>query len=245
MADRKNNFLTKVIFRIDFEERRRIPITSIENLEEKIKDDLPKYNKGQSEIIEVIMGTNEQRTIRKPMNIYDFKNEEETEWVHIGEDAIWIEISKYLSFEHFKRLIKTVIDELNLEGNGKRFGLRYINQITLNEGNPFNWENWINPNLFKSLEFVSEKKTLARYMGVIAYNYDDFLMKFQYGMYNSEFPNPISKREFVLDYDCYTKEPHDFNETFTLLDHMHELVKEKFNYSVGSEIKKIIEEGSL
>ncbi len=245
MPEERKNFLTKVIFKIDFEERRKIPITYIENVKEKIKDELPKYNKGQSETIEVMMGPDEQKTIRRRSEVFDFKNEEETEWIHIAEDTVWIEVSKYLSFDRFRRLIKTVVDELNLEGNSARLGLRYINQITLNEGNPFDWENWINSNLLKSIEFVDEKKFLARCMGIIEYNYDEFLMRFQYGMYNSEFPNPISKREFVLDYDCYTKGPHDFNETFTLLDMMHDLVKKKFNDSIGSEIKEIIEEDSL
>lgn len=245
MVEGRDNFLTKVVFKIDFEERKKIPIDYLRKAKEKIKDELPKYNEGQLETVEVMMGANEQKTIRRRSETFDFKNEQETEWIHIDENAIWIEVSKYLSFERFRKLIKTVIDELNLEGNSARLGLRYINQITLNEGNPFDWENWINSNLFKSLEFVSEKKTLARCMGTIVYNYDDFLMKFQYGMYNSEFPNPISKREFVLDYDCYTKEPRDFNETFTLLNNMHNLVKIKFKESIGSKIKEIIEEDSL
>ena len=242
MHEIRKNFLTKVIFKIDFEERRKIHIDYIQKVKEKINDELPKYTKGQSETIEVMMGPDEQKTIKRRSEVFDFKNEEETEWIHIAEDAVWIEVSKYVSFERFRRLIKTVVDELNLLGNSARLGLRYINQITLNDGDPFDWEKWVNSNLIKSIEFVDEKKFLARCMGIIEYNYDEVLMRFQYGMYNSEFPNPISKREFVLDYDCYTKETHDFNETFTLLNRMHDLVKEKFNYSIGSEFKKIIKE---
>ncbi len=33
-------------------------------------------------------------------------------------------------------------------------------------------------------------------------NENNINTKFQYGFANSEFPNQISKREFILDYDC-------------------------------------------
>ena len=124
-------------------------------------------------------------------------------------------------------------------------GLRYINQITIDEGSPFDWKGWVKANLITGLEFVDKKESLARSMGIITYIFDDFKMKFQYGMYNSEFPNPISKREFVLDYDCSTKEPRDLGESLDLLDRMHDLIKEKFRESIDTEFEKQIGEAPL
>ena len=88
---------------------------------------------------------------------------------------------------------------------------------------------------------MDKKDSLARTIGIISYNFNDFVMKFQYGMYNSEFPNTISKREFVLDYDCSTKESRDMIETLDLFDKMHELVEEKFYNSIDIELKNQIE----
>jgi len=245
MSEIRKNFLTKVLFRIDFSEPMKIPSETIDEVKTKIQDRLPKFNKGLVETIEVIMGPDEQRTVRKKREVFDFKNEDETEWIHIEDTAVWLEVSKYSTFNHFERLINDVLTVLSLKGKSARLGLRYINQITINEGDPFDWKGWINSNLLNPIEFVNNKETLARVMGVIIYNLDEYQMKFQYGMYNSEFPNPIAKREFVLDYDCSTKEPRDYNETLNLLNIMHDLIKGKFKESIGSEIKKIIEEDSL
>lgn len=35
---------------------------------------------------------------------------------------------------------------------------------------------------------------------------DDSMMTFTHGIYNSEFPAKVSRREFLLDYDCHTED---------------------------------------
>lgn len=239
MPEANKNFLTKVIFKIDFAEPRKILVEDIEQVKEKLKDRLPKFNKSQLEMIEVVMGPNEPGTRRKKVDAYDFLNENESEKIHIDHKTLWLEVSKYSDFDYFQRLITDALSVLNLQGNSSRLGLRYINQIEINEGNPFDWNGWINSNLIKSLEFGT-KETLAQHLGVITYILDDFQIRFQYGMYNSEFPNPISKREYVLDYDCFTREPHDYAETMDLLRRMHDLIEDKFNESIDTEMQKII-----
>ena len=245
MNKETRNYLTTVIFRIDSADPIKLLPDNIEKVKTKIEDRLSELNKGQLEMIEVAMGPEEQRTIRKKSDVFDFKNKEENEQVHIEQNAIFFEVKKYKDFKYFRTLISDVLTELNLKGNSSRLGLRYINQITIGEGDPFDWKGWVNANLITGLKFVDKKEFLARSMGIITYIFDDLEMKFQYGMYNSEFPNPISKREFVLDYDCATKEPRDLGESLDLLDRMHDLIKEKFRECIDIEFEKQIEEAPL
>jgi len=116
-------------------------------------------------------------------------------------------------------------------------GLRYINELNIKEGSPFDWEGWVNATLIKSLEFYNTER-LARSMGVMNYIFDDFKLIFKYEMYNSEFPNPISKKEFVLDFECVTKEPCEIDDPLDLLDKMHDFINEIFKESIGTEFER-------
>ena len=245
MDKETRNYLTSVIFRIDFADPIKSLQDNIDKVKTKIEDRLSELNRGQVEMVEVAMGAEEQRTTRKKSDFFEFKNKEKSERVHIEQDSIFFDVKKYEDFKYFQTLISDVLTELNLKGNSSRLGLRYINQITIDEGSPFDWKGWVKANLITGLEFVDKKESLARSMGIITYIFDDFKMKFQYGMYNSEFPNPISKREFVLDYDCSTKEPRDLGESLDLLDRMHDLIKEKFRESIDTEFEKQVGEAPL
>jgi len=245
MDKETRNYLTGVIFKIDFADPIKLLPDNIEKVQTKIKDRLSELDKGKLEMIEVVMGAEEQRTIRKKSDVFKFINKGKSERVQIEQNAISFEVKNYKDFEYFRTLISDVLTEFNLKGNSGRLGLRYINQITIGEGNPFDWKGWVNANLITGLEFVDKKELLARSMGIITYIFDDFNIKFQYGMYNSEFPNPISKREFVLDYDCTTKEPRDLGESIDLLDRMHDLIKEKFEGSIDIEFRKQIGEAPV
>lgn len=94
----------------------------------------------------------------------------------------------------------------------KRTGLRFINDISLPEGNPFDWAPFINPSLIASLDFPPENRNLSRSMGVIELIRDDHRVLFQFGMYNPEYPNKIARKIFVLDYDCYTTDKLNISE---------------------------------
>lgn len=70
--------------------------------------------------------------------------------------------------------------------------------------------------------------------------YNDFYVRFQYGMFNSEHPNPIARKEFVLDFDCYTKDEQDISDVLTLLDSFHEKIKEMFESSILGDLRQIM-----
>jgi uncharacterized protein (TIGR04255 family) len=79
-------------------------------------------------------------------------------------------------------------------------------------------------------------------MGVIELNRSDYFIRFQYGWYNSEFPNPIAKKEFALDYDCYSKNEIDISEVLSQIDIYHAAIKELFEYSKEDGLQNMIED---
>jgi len=122
-----------------------------------------------------------------------------------------VECNKYGVFETFKEDVMHVFDAFQAVYKPidlKRMGLRYVNEIKFSEGNPFDWSNFISDSLLCPLNsFPDNQKRIARSMTQTIFSRIDHLLRFSCGMFNkSEFPSPISRKEFILDYDCFTEE---------------------------------------
>lgn len=74
-------------------------------------------------------------------------------------------------------------------------------------------------------------------MSQIILNYDDYTMNFNFGLFNSEFPAKISRKEFALDYDCYTElfEPEDIDD---YLIKFNSEIKNMFERSIKNGLRK-------
>src|SRR5690606_34059264 len=87
-----------------------------------------------------------------------------------------------------------------------RLGVRYVNKILLKDGNPFDWSGYIAPSLVALIENpFSNKEEINRAMSQVSMVRDGYGSVVTFGLLNSsEFPAKISRREFVLDFDCAT-----------------------------------------
>jgi uncharacterized protein (TIGR04255 family) len=121
----------------------------------------------------------------------------------------------------------------------KRTGLRYINNIRL-EGDTFQWAPFINPHLISLLDFLPEKRRMSRGMGRIEISEDRYNVHFQFGMFNPEYPNPIARKEFILDYDCYLKEEIDVTNVPKIIENLHKAEKEFFERSITDELRNVM-----
>ncbi|MCK5177405.1 MAG: TIGR04255 family protein, partial [Candidatus Aenigmarchaeota archaeon] len=157
-------------------------------------------------------------------------------------DNIYIEFKKYNHSDDFFKITKLVMDSLfDIFPSiiSTRLGLRYINQIKLDGKNPYDWNNLINKKLLDSMDFISNKKNMSRYITLIELNEEDYNLKFQYGIANSLYPSSIIKKEFILDYDCSTYE--SLEKTSEVLDkakEFNEVITDMFEKSIGAGLRK-------
>ena len=242
MPKYKKDYLTNVICRIDFINRLNFSTDQINRLKNDISEDFPNMKDMDVSFIEVMMGPEEDRTIRKKGKVYEFAHEGKL--VRIEPECLVFEFKQYTGFDQFRELVKKVLNSLDLLNNSvrsKRMGLRYINQIRLDEGDPFDWNGLIVDSLVPKTVYTKDKNVLSRSLGWVDLTYDDFYVRFHYGMFNSEHPNPIARKEFVLDFDCYTKDEQDLSDVSTLLDRFHEKIKEMFECSILDDLRQIME----
>jgi uncharacterized protein (TIGR04255 family) len=152
------------------------------------------------------------------------------------------ERSEDKSFNYFKKYIELICKALptyNVK-QARYVGLRYINKIIREKGNPFQWKNLINPDLL-STNLLNKYENKTRFMNEFEFKKDDFDIIFKFGLFNSEYPNPIARKEFVLDYDCNTDEPQSLLDINDISEKMNLVIYYLFEESIEKELRDIME----
>jgi len=114
----------------------------------------------------------------------------------ITTDYMYIESTKYKNWDEMRDSFIEILETLfkiNNQMEIKRFGLRYINNITM-PGNKFSWGTYLNKNLLSIFKINLDKDTIARAVGNIELNFGNYFLRFQYGMVNPDHPAPIKKK---------------------------------------------------
>jgi len=178
--------------------------------QEMLKEKFPVAEPGA--ILELATIVNGAERIDKQTSVpmYSFRAQDSSKQVVITPSSFSLEFSRYKNFDDFKSDVFSAyvaFQGLYSPLTITRCGLRFINKIKFTEGNPLDWSDYINPDLLKSMDAFSESKPdISRMMSQICLNKDSYNLNFNFGIYNAEFPGKVSRREFILDYDCFTKE---------------------------------------
>ena len=242
----KKNFITNVIFKVYFPKilnlsEQKPPI----KLQKIFNERFPRLEVKKIPHVNTQIMKDSTLDIKGTTKIlWIFINREKTIKVEIEQDSLSIEYLKYNNFTEFFQTIKSTykkfIDLYNIKIIN-RLGLRYINQIKLETGNPLNWDNFINQNLFSiSKNFVKEnyRNNISRSMHLLEINKEEYKLRFQFGMHNSEYPSPISRKEFILDYDCMSKEEMEIGEVPNKVKMFNAIIYEWFELSIMNDLRE-------
>jgi uncharacterized protein (TIGR04255 family) len=164
---------------------------------------------------------------------------------HREKTSISIDYFKYKSFDVCKEEFISIFNkfiEVFPESQIGRVGLRYVNNIDINEKNPLNWTKYINANLLSSLKFVDDRKFISRVFNNLEMKYDDMSIKFQYGMHNPDYPSPIKKKIFILDYDVYYIGELVKSEVPVVLERYHDQIISLFERSIKDGLRDKLNE---
>lgn len=239
----KNNFLSNVIVRVDFP-------TSLQ-IDEKLHVDFLKSILGLFPISEpktivereIKFGPDQRIELKADeMGIernYYGKNREKK--LVISQNFLVITYKEYNSFEHLKSEFLTIVENLfesfpDIQIN--RLGLRYINQIELDEPNPTDWKEYLHEDLLSIFNIAEDVTNIARGVHNLVLNYGDMFLSFQYGMHNPDMPAPIRKKLFVLDYDAYHTDLQDLTEMKSNLIKLHHEIEKLFERNIKDKLRE-------
>ena len=173
-----------------------------------------------------------------------FHNLDRQKTLIIANNNVNISYKKYDSFDVLKQEFLQIVEELLSSYDdlqGKRIGLRYINDIKLSESDVLDWNNYLDERLLNSLTFPQEPSKICRAFNNLELNFGDLIVRFQYGMHNPDYPAPIRKKKFILDYDAYYQGPMNLEDIKQSLDKFHLNIKAIFEQSIKNKLRILME----
>ncbi|MFA0821547.1 MAG: TIGR04255 family protein [Methanomethylovorans sp.] len=248
MGKYAKNFLTNVIVRVDFLNEidldDKIPIEISKQIMEFFPISEPKKLIGRTVKFNPVEKKMEFEGEDSTATEWHFHGKHRTKSLILTSKSFVIIYTVYDSFEtlksEFMSIFKIISDVFTKDLQINRFGLRYVNEINLNESNPMDWKKYINDNLLQAFDFSSDNGVIARLLNNIAFNFDDIILNFNSGMHNPDFPAPIRKKIFVLDYDASYIGLIDFDEIEDSLIRFHSKIEEMFELSIKPPLREIM-----
>jgi uncharacterized protein (TIGR04255 family) len=164
----RKNYLTNVIARIDFPNPLPIQDSLSLKLTETILKSFPVAEPGTIRSSGVTFDKEKgvsvvQDTLDKQWTFY---NADRSKNIMITKNFLNMTYNKYETFEPFKKdfidIITTLFAEYKDNLIVSRFGLRYINEIEINEPNPLDWNKYIHDSLICFFNFSEDRDTIAR-----------------------------------------------------------------------------------
>ena len=250
----KKNYLNEVILRIDF------PTTPLD-----IKEDLP------IEFLKIILKkfpVPETKELSEKSFTFNLVKDSKMDikeldivkefWFYNDNKKKSITISKKYIYFNYKTWDKSSYNELEsmfqdivavlfskYEVQVTRLGLRYINHIKIGspEIAPTEWDGYLNPNVISIFDMNDGRFEVLRAFQNLELILSDIKIRFQYGMHNPDYPAPIVKRLFILDYDGYCEFLQDQKGLMDNLKKINEEIVKLFKKSIGPELEADMKKG--
>ncbi len=175
------------------------------------------------------------------------KVEDKARSVTLAPDFLAIEYGEG-SYDHFDELrtqVEFVLGSFRRHFGTVQFtriGLRYVNEITFQEGGPLDWDGLINANLVTSVKAGLPKGLrMGRSVHQLIALKDDISVSLNYGINNPDFPNPVARRQFVLDLDCYVSGVVESGEAEQRIRDVNALAEDIFEHSIEDGLRQKME----
>lgn len=240
----KKNYLTAVIFQLRFPCILKLEGGSPAEFQERVKSRFPIYRPGTEISLDLLMrgdGAQTEKKTTRPRWL--FFSKDDTKSVTLSADLLSLEYRRFNDVSESEddfRFVWTALRDLYEITRIDRLGVRYIDEIAFPSGNPFDWDGYFNSEIISTTKAMTaqlEDHQVLRAMHVLHLGGTDHRITFQFGLNNEDFPNPIAKRRFVLDYDCSSLgliEPADVEST---IRRFNEVIHDFFEKSIEEELR--------
>jgi len=240
----KKTFLNKVVVRVDF-------ASPVELLQKR----LPPVVSGA--LLTTFPISEPQKVVGKELKIGPEDTQErafeQMNWMYyskdkqkqacLSKDFFWISYGVYDSFEQLKGDFLPILEGLFKsieELQVKRVGLRYIDHITFDERNVFDWSEYLDGSLLSAFSIPRYEKPILRAFSNFTVGGEDMVLKLQYGMHNPDFPAVIKKKLFIIDTDAYTEGLLELSDIHTKLDKFHDAIGNLFEKLITDKLRDVM-----
>lgn len=178
---------------------------------------------------------------------------EETQWVFFGKDrekniviaptVLVMRTGVYSTYENMTDNFFSVFSVLaGIEPDMviSRVGLRYINVIELPDGDPLDWNEYIDESFLGIVRGAYKKQNLSRAFHILEYAFGNINLKCQFGIANPDYPALVKRRQFVIDMDAHSEVSHDVDVLRPVIDDAHTIIQDFFESAISSNTRKLM-----
>jgi uncharacterized protein (TIGR04255 family) len=244
------DFLNRIIFRLDFSTDIDASETKRKAFSSAIEEEFSSPQVETRKKVQFTIGEEGSLLSEGQTKFYHFTNKDGTRKVILEPRALVVLFFPRINQEGLLPTLKLVAEGFNKayeKMTVTRTGLRYSYRIDRLEGGSFDWNDLISKYLTSPIEFYRNTDELARVMiqieltKEIKSTEENYRVILQAGLQNSiDHPNPITSKEFVLDYDCFTVEDKTVLSALGLVDTFSIEILDLFNASITDGLRGIM-----
>lgn len=238
----KQNRLSEVIARIDL-------VSPIPELEDELPKEISKaaleyfpIDEPKTAIRrEVVMSATKLSAQQQGFTQWNFHGRNREKLLRIEPQSFFVVHKIYEEFEKLQAEFLTIsqaIFESFEQAQPSRLGLRYINLIKDGNEDPLDWDEYISEELLGLLDYKVRGADPIRIWNKLEFAYQDFVVRFQFGINNPDHPARIRRREFVLDFDAYFKGLIEQQDVADCLDKYHTEIQNLFERSITNKLRE-------
>ena len=238
MPNYPNNYLSNVVFQLNY--------NSLEILKSQIDDSF-------SQALERITGSTRKES-KQAFISFTMKVGSEnsgagfnSQWIFKGSeiviivshDSIKIIREKYTNYVDFHPKISEAYSALKTGYASieiSTVSMRYINNVSFPTGTTYDFSEYINESLLAPTMFFRDSESILRSLSLVIFKKNENTTKLTFGFNNRDFPNTITKREFLLDFECSRPINGDITIESILLE-IRNRINELFEQCISSELR--------
>jgi uncharacterized protein (TIGR04255 family) len=242
----QRNYLTDVIARIDL-------VSPLPSLKKELPKEISKVALAHFPINEprptiqqsVKMSEKELSTWREEFTEWNFHGRNREKSLKITPQSLLVAYKKYQEYgnlrEEFLGIVQSFFGSFD-QAQPSRLGLRYINELDIQGVDPLDWKDYVSSDLLALFSYNVEGAKPSRIFHTLEVAFPNFNIRFQFGMHNPDYPAPIRRRSFILDYDAYFKGLLEIKDIPHCLDSYHCEIQTIFERSITDQLRRMMNE---
>lgn len=242
----RTNFLVSVTLRLDFPEIPALKAKQDPALSQQIADRFPLVKPTQLAQISFAIGPGASGIQQQLTGWqWDYRDREQrTKGLVLSANSLTLQydkIANYTGFETLEDDFAYVFDRfmrLYRVEQFARVGLRYVNDVVIQDGDPLDWNDLISDQLVASVNAVKiDDLDVLRSMHQFSARRRDINMVLNYGILNPEYPNPVARRQFIIDCDCVLSGAVPPGDLLARLTDLNQLAEDVFENCIAQGLR--------
>lgn len=182
-------------------------------------------------------------TNRRKVMESTFHGKEHEKTLKLSNDYILQTAKAYKTYDLFKEDFLSVLEKVMPHSEkltASRVGIRYVNVIELEEGDPLTWDDYLNESMLGIIDLGGQKNHVTRAFHILEYDYDGISIKYQFGIANPDYPSLVKRKHFVLDIDGYVHGAIELKDIQKIIDDSHKIIQEIFENSITDKTRNLM-----